>query len=129
MATMRLSRYLAMAGAASRRRAEGLITDGAVRVNNPLLTELGSTVVPARDRVTAPGRRVQPEEKTCLLLNQPEATIATLSDPEGRPTIGDLIPKRPGARLFPIGRLDWATGGAILVTNDGDLAQALIHPK
>ena len=126
---MRLQRYLAMAGVASRRRAEDLIQEGVVRVNNRVVTELGSKVDPERDRVTVRGQRVQPEEKMYLLLNKPEGVVSTMSDPEGRPTVADLLPQQPGARLFPIGRLDWHTGGALLFTNDGDLAQALIHPK
>jgi 23S rRNA pseudouridine2605 synthase len=129
MALVRLQRYLAMAGVASRRRAEGLISEGVVRVNNRVVTELGTKVDPERDRVTVSGRRVQPEEKSYLLMNKPAGTVATLSDPDGRPTVADYLPRRPGARLYPIGRLDWGTSGALLFTNDGDLAQALIHPK
>jgi 23S rRNA pseudouridine2605 synthase len=126
---MRLQRFLAMAGVASRRHAEEVITQGAVRVNNKVVRELGSKVDPERDKVTVSGRRVQPEEKVYLLLNKPQATVATLSDPQGRPHIGQLLPRRAGARLYPVGRLDWGTGGALLITNDGDLAQALLHPS
>jgi len=126
---MRLQRYLAMAGVASRRHAEDLIVEGVVRVNNRVVTQLGTKVDPERDRVTVRGQRVQPEEKVYMLLNKPEGVVATMSDPEGRPTVADLLPKTMGARLYPIGRLDWHTGGALLFTNDGDLAQALIRPK
>jgi 23S rRNA pseudouridine2605 synthase len=126
---LRLQRFLAMAGVASRRRAEELIVGGTVRVNGRVVTQLGTKIDPERDRVTVAGRRVQPEEKQYLLLNKPEGTVATLSDPQGRPTIGDLLPRKSGARLYPVGRLDFHTAGALLVTNDGDLAQALIHPS
>src|SRR5215468_2159968 len=126
---MRLQRYLAMAGVASRRHAEDLIVEGVVRVNNRVVTQLGTKVDPERDRITVRGQRVQPEEKVYLLLNKPEGVVATMSDPEGRPTVADLLPRRAGGRLFPIGRLDWSTGGALLFSNDGDLAQALIKPK
>src|SRR5262252_6295441 len=126
---MRLQRYLAMAGVASRRHAEDLIVEGVVRVNNRVVTQLGSKVDPERDRVTVRGQRVQPEEKAYLLLNKPEGVVATMSDPEGRPTVADLLPKRAATRLFPIGRLDWHTAGALLFTNDGDLAQGLLHPR
>jgi 23S rRNA pseudouridine2605 synthase len=122
---IRLQRYLAMSGVASRRRAEQMITEGGVRVNNRVVTELGTKVDPERDRVTVAGNRVQPEEKAYLLLNKPEGTIATMSDPEGRPTVAALLPRRMGARLFPVGRLDFNTAGALLFTNDGDMAQAL----
>ena len=129
MALYRLQRYLAMAGVASRRHAEELIRQGIVRVNNRVVTEMGAKVDPERDKVTVSGRRVQPEEKSYLLLNKPEATVSTMSDPQGRPTVADLLPRRAGVRLFPVGRLDWATSGALLFTNDGELAQALVHPK
>src|SRR5262245_59476699 len=129
MSMLRLQRFLAMAGVASRRHAEELIRQGIVRVNNRVVTEMGAKVDPERDRVTVSGRRVQPEEKSYLLLHKPEATVATMSDPQGRPTVADLLPRTAAARLFPIGRLDWATSGALLFTNDGELAQALVHPK
>ncbi|HJZ84592.1 MAG TPA: pseudouridine synthase [Polyangia bacterium] len=127
--TLRLQRFLAMAGVASRRRAEELIAQGVVRVNNRVVTQLGSKVDPERDRVTVSGRRVQPEDKVYLIMNKPAGTVATMSDPEGRPKVADLLPRHLGARVFPIGRLDWATAGALLFTNDGDLAQALVHPQ
>src|SRR5690242_3768881 len=124
MPLVRLQRYLAMSGVASRRRAEQLMTEGLVRVNGRVVTELGTKVDPERDKVTVSGRRVQPEDKVYLLMYKPEATVATLSDPEKHPTVAQYLPRTPAsaaARLYPIGRLDWATSGALLFTNDGDL--------
>jgi 23S rRNA pseudouridine2605 synthase len=133
VALIRLQRFLAMAGVASRRRAEDLIQGGTVRVNNRVVTELGSKVDPERDRVTVDGRRVQPEHKVYLLLNKPDAMLSTLSDPEGRPTVGDILARSAsvvgGARVYPIGRLEFQASGALLLTNDGDLAAALLRPR
>jgi pseudouridine synthase len=124
---MRLQRYLAQAGVAARRKAEELITAGRVRVNGSVVTELGTQVGP-KDRVEVDGRLVRPEDRRYLLLNKPVGYVTTLEDPEGRPTIRDLLPL-DGPRLFPVGRLDLMTEGALICTNDGDLANALTHPS
>lgn len=124
---IRLQRFLAQAGVAARRKAEELITAGRVRVNGKVVTELGTKVGP-RDRVEVDGKRVRPEDRRYLLLNKPVGYVTTLEDPEGRPTVRDLLPEE-GPRLFPVGRLDTMTEGALLCTNDGDLAHALTHPS
>src|SRR5262249_46018004 len=91
--------------------------------------ELGTRVHPDRDSVTVAGRRVIAQEHVYLLMNKPGATVATMRDPEGRPTVAELLPGNVGARVFPVGRLEWAAEGALLFTNDGELAQALLHSR
>jgi 23S rRNA pseudouridine2605 synthase len=125
---MRLQRFLAQAGVASRRHAEELITKGRVRVNGRTVTELGTKVGPG-DKVLVDGRRVQSEDLTYLVMFKPRGVMTTLEDPEGRPTVKDLLPKNLTERVFPVGRLDYATEGALLFTNDGDLMQGLLHPS
>ncbi len=125
---IRLQRFLAQAGVASRRKSETLITDGHVRVNGKVVTTLGTKVDPRKDRVEVNGKRIRAEDLTYLLLHKPKGVVTTLDDPEGRPTIVDLLPQ-DGSRLFPVGRLDFYTEGALLCTNDGDLAHALTHPS
>jgi pseudouridine synthase len=125
---MRLQRFLAQAGVASRRKAEELIVAGRVRVNGQVVSELGSKVDPDRDKVFLGGKRLLAERPVYFMLNKPRGYMTTLSDPEGRPTVMTFL-KRAGARVFPIGRLDFNTEGLLLCTNDGDLAYALMHPK
>jgi 23S rRNA pseudouridine2605 synthase len=125
---VRLQRYLSQAGLASRRRCEQLVLDGRVSVNGHVVRELGVRVDPARDEVSLDGNRVQLEDRTWLVLNKPAGAITTLSDPEGRQTVIDLIGNQ-GVRLYPVGRLDFATEGVLLLTNDGELANALMHPS
>jgi 23S rRNA pseudouridine2605 synthase len=125
---MRLQRFLAQAGVASRRKAEELIVDGRVKVNGQVVTELGSKVDPDRDKVTLAGKRLLVERPVYLMLNKPRGFVTTMSDPEGRPTVARFL-KRAGARVFPVGRLDFNTEGLLICTNDGDLAHALMHPK
>lgn len=124
----RLQKVLARAGIASRRHAETYIVEGRVRVNGKLVTELGTRVDPRRDKVELDGRRIVLEAPVYAILHKPRGVVTTLHDPEGRPTLGDLV-KPLGARVFPVGRLDFHTSGALLVTNDGALAQALLHPR
>jgi 23S rRNA pseudouridine2605 synthase len=125
---IRLQRFLAQAGVASRRKAEELITDGRVKVNGQVVTELGSKVDPDRDKITFAGKRLLAERPVYLMLNKPRGFVTTMSDPEGRPTVLRFL-KRAGARVFPVGRLDFNTEGLLVCTNDGDLAHALMHPK
>ena len=125
---MRLQRFLAQAGVASRRRSEELIQAGKVKVNNKVVKELGTRVDPRRDKVHFGGRRVLPEEHVWILLNKPDGTVSTVSDPEGRQTVMDVIGPQH-VRLYPVGRLDYHTQGALLLTNDGELANALSHPS
>jgi 23S rRNA pseudouridine2605 synthase len=122
---MRLNAYLARAGVASRRKADELIKAGRVTVNG----EPGqlNTFVEARDVVEVDGDRVAKQALTYYLLHKPAATVTTASDPQGRPTVVQLVPAEP--RVVPVGRLDADTTGALLLTNDGDLAHRLAHPR
>lgn len=124
---VRLNRYLAQAGVASRRRADELIASGAVRVNGAVVTTLG-TLVTAGDRVDVSGTEVRrPAEPTYLLLHKPAGVVTTMRDPQRRPTVADLLPA--AVRVVPVGRLDYDTSGALLLTDDGELAQRLLHPR
>ncbi len=122
---MRLNAYLARAGVASRRRADELIRAGRVRVNG-LPGEL-NTVVGRHDVVEVDGERVRRQRLAHLLLHKPAGVVTTARDPQGRPTVVDLVPTEP--RVVPVGRLDADTTGALLLTNDGDLAHRLAHPR
>lgn len=124
----RLQKYLAKAGIASRRRAEELIVHGEILVNGQPAA-LGTQVEAGSDVVTFRGQVVRLEqEKSYLMLNKPTGVVTTVYDPQGRRTVLDLLP--PGdKRLYPVGRLDLDTSGLLLVTNDGDFAYALTHPK
>jgi 23S rRNA pseudouridine2605 synthase len=125
----RLQKVLARAGIASRRAAEDLIREGRVTVNGQV-AELGQRVEVARDAVKVDGRLVRPRhEHRYLLLNKPTGFVTTLSDPEGRDTVLDLIPHGLRRGLFPVGRLDYHTEGLLLLTTDGELAQAVAHPR
>jgi 23S rRNA pseudouridine2605 synthase len=124
----RLQKFLARAGVASRRHAEGLITAGRVSVNNQRVTELGTKVEP-KDLVTVDGKLVTvPEHTSWYLLHKPPGVVTTLSDPEGRPTVAGLL-EGVEQRVFPVGRLDWDAEGALLLTNDGGAAHRLLHPS
>jgi len=125
---LRLGWYLALAGVASRRKAEQIIASGRVAVNGTVVT-LPQYRVEAGDRVTVDGRAVEPAgEKYYLLLDKPAGYLSTVSDPRGRRTVLDLIGRLP-ARLYPVGRLDLDTTGVLLLTNDGELAYRLTHPR
>lgn len=128
MATERLQKILAHGGVASRRAAEALITAGRVRVNGNVVKELGAKADPHKDKVEIDGKRVVAESFVYLLVHKPRGVVATMNDPEGRPTVGELL-KPVGARVYPIGRLDFATSGVLLCTNDGAFAEGLMHPK
>jgi 23S rRNA pseudouridine2605 synthase len=129
MATERLQKFLAGAGVASRRKAEELIANGRVRVNNAVVTELGSKVDPARDLVTVDGRPVHPrEEERYYLLYKPSGCVTTMKDPQGRPTAAEYLSDVKD-RVFPVGRLDYDAEGAVLFTTDGALANRLAHPR
>jgi 23S rRNA pseudouridine2605 synthase len=127
MALQRLQKILAQAGIASRRSAERLIVDGRVRVNGRIIKELGARANPHRDRVEVDGKRLVAEKPVYYLMHKPRGVVTTLDDPEGRKSIKDLLGNVP-ERVFPVGRLDFQTSGALLLTNDGALAQALLHP-
>lgn len=124
----RLQKLLARAGFASRRAAEKLILGGRVTVNGEVVRELGTRADAAVDDVRLDGERLRDERKLYLALHKPTGFVTTLDDPHGRPTVRDLMPK--GAeRVFPVGRLDFATAGLLLLTNDGELAARLLHPR
>lgn len=125
---MRLQKYLSECGVASRRKAEDLITEGKVRVNGKLVTELGTRIQPGVDRVTVGKRSVLPPPKGVLYLNKPRSVVSTLSDPGGRKTVADFLTKKYRS-YFPVGRLDFDSTGLVLMTNDGELAERLSHPR
>jgi pseudouridine synthase len=125
---MRLQRFLALAGVASRRAAELLITSGRVKVDGTVVTQLGTSVEPERDVVEVDGKRAAIERKLYALLNKPADCLTTASDERGRKTVADLLADLP-ERVYPVGRLDLDTEGALLMTNDGDLAYRLAHPR
>jgi 23S rRNA pseudouridine2605 synthase len=125
----RLQKILARAGVASRRKAEVLIEDGKVTVNGRIVRELGSKADLDEDVVQVEGRTIREiEEKVYHVLYKPAGCVTTLSDPEGRPTIKRYLEHVP-ERVYPVGRLDYDVEGALLVTNDGDLAYQMMHPR
>jgi pseudouridine synthase len=129
MALARLHKILADAGVASRRKGEELILAGKVSVNNEVIRELGIMADPACDQIRVDGKPLpNPSPKVYYLLYKPRGIITTLNDPEGRPTIKDLIP-RVKAKIFPVGRLDYDAEGLLLLTNDGAMAMQLAHPR
>lgn len=127
----RLTRFLAHAGVASRRHAEELIAAGRVRVNGAIVTTQGTRIDPGHDRVSVDGKIVQPAaQHVYILLNKPGGYLSTASDPQGRPTVLDLLPQElRRLRVYPVGRLDIETSGLLLLTNDGDFALRLSHPR
>ncbi|MBE5768004.1 MAG: rRNA pseudouridine synthase [Clostridiales bacterium] len=126
---MRLQKYLALSGVASRRNSEKLIAEGQVAVNGKVVTEMGVQVDEMTDKVTVGGKLVQLEtEKHYLAYNKPIGEVTTVSDPEGRPTVMDHFRDYP-VRLYPVGRLDYDSEGMLLLTNDGDLMNNLLHPS
>ena len=128
--TMRLQRFLARSGVASRRGSEALMTAGRVKVNGQVATELGTKVDTDRDVVEVDGKRIRwNEESAYILLNKPTGFLTTMSDPHGRPCVASLVPTDAYPGLFPVGRLDKDTTGALLFTTDGDLAQSVLHPS
>jgi len=125
----RLQKILAKAGIASRRAAEQLITAGRVKVNGEVVTELGSKADSEKDVITLDGNPVQLEKsKVYLVLFKPVGYMTTLKDPEGRPVVTDLLKGIP-ERVYPVGRLDYNTEGLLLLTNDGEWANRLMHPR
>ena len=122
----RLQKVIASSGICSRRKAEELILDGKVKVNGQVVTELG-TKVDNKDEIMVNDKLIVKEEKEYYLLNKPRGVITSTSDDKGRTTVVDLIDTE--ARIYPVGRLDYDTTGALLLTNDGDFANILTHPK
>jgi len=127
MPAERLQKIIAAAGVASRRKAEEMISAGLVTVNGRTVTELGTKADPKRDHIKVNGRLLgAAERQVYLVLNKPKGYVTTVTDPEGRPTVLDLV-RGLGARVYPVGRLDYASEGLLLLTNDGELARALTH--
>ncbi len=122
----RLQKVIAASGVASRRKAEQMILDGLVKVNGTTVTELG-TKVKDNDEITVNGKPIVKETKEYYLLNKPRGVVTTTSDDKNRRTVVDCI--QTSARIYPVGRLDYDTTGVILLTNDGDFANIIMHPK
>ena len=129
--TERLQKVLAKAGIASRRHAETLIAQGRVMVNGEKVTTPGMKFDPLQDHIKVDGKHIPAQKKNAyLLVNKPLGMITSVRDPEGRPTVMQLVPKEMiKDRLFPVGRLDYNTEGLLLLTNDGEMANKLIHPR
>jgi 23S rRNA pseudouridine2605 synthase len=126
MAAERLQKIIAAAGIASRRKAEVMITSGLVSINGQIVTELGTKADPEQDHIRVNGKLLPGAERhVYLLMNKPKGYVTTVSDPEGRPTVMDVL-RGIRVRVYPIGRLDYATEGLLLLTNDGELANALM---
>jgi pseudouridine synthase len=126
---IRLNKFLSQAGVVSRREADRLITEGRIQVNDRLALDLGHKIDPERDVVLVDGRKIKETKKLVYaLVNKPSGYLVTLKDPFRRPTVRDLLPASLG-RLFPVGRLDYDSEGLLLLTNDGELAFRLSHPR
>ena len=125
---MRLNKFLASAGIASRRKCDQLIQEGLVSVNGKVVSELGTVINEKKDKVVYEGRQISlPSSFVYIKLNKPKGYACTAKDEKGRKTIYDLLPQ--GERLFSIGRLDYDTEGLIILTNDGDFANKVAHPR
>ncbi|NLQ90050.1 pseudouridine synthase [Streptococcus mutans] len=124
---MRINKYIAHAGVASRRKAEELIKQGLVTLNGQVVTELATTVK-SGDRVEVEGQPIYNEEKVYYLLNKPRGVISSVRDDKGRQTVVDLLPEVK-ERIYPVGRLDWDTSGLLILTNDGDFTDKMLHPR
>jgi pseudouridine synthase len=126
---MRLQKFIAQCGIASRRKAEEYIVAGRIAIDGVIAKEMGICVVPGKNRITFDGKLIEAREQLVYyLLNKPKGYVTTLSDPQGRPIVTSLI-KNSNARLFPVGRLDLDTEGALILTNDGEFAQKIQHPS
>lgn len=126
--SIRLNKYIASSGICSRREADEFIKAGLVSVNDEVITEMGVKVQPG-DVVKYNGERIRAEKKVYIILNKPKDFVTTLDDPEGRKTVMDLVKNAGKERVYPVGRLDRNTTGVLLLTNDGELASRLTHPK
>lgn len=125
---VRLNKYISNSGICSRRQADEYIAAGLVKINDVIITEMGVKVKPG-DEVKYNGERIRTEKKIYVLLNKPKDFVTTMDDPEGRKTVMDLVKNAGKERIYPVGRLDRNTTGVMLLTNDGELASKLTHPK
>ncbi|MGM0597632.1 MAG: pseudouridine synthase [Myxococcota bacterium] len=125
---MRLQKYIAKCGVASRRKSELIIKAGRVRINNKIVKKMGVKIDPYKDKVSVDNKRITPEKKVYLVFNKPPGVISTVSDPENRQTVMDFVPYLQ-QRVFPVGRLDYNSEGLLIMTNDGDLTNKLLHPS
>ena len=128
MNTVRLQKFLSQAGVSSRRKAEDLIVQGAVKINGKVVTELGTKIDPRKDKISVSGEVVKPQFYKIYAFSKPANVITTMSDPQKRPCVGDYVSKL-AVKVFPIGRLDFDAGGLLLFTNNGDYANHLLHPR
>lgn len=128
---MRINKFLARSGVASRRASEALITSGAVTVNGEVVTDLACQINPEHDEVRVQGKPIvlPKDNHVVVMLNKPAGYVTTMADPHGRKTVADLLPLERYPGLFPIGRLDQDTHGLLLFTTDGELGNALLHPS
>ncbi|WP_041644353.1 pseudouridine synthase [Mahella australiensis] len=127
---IRLHKYMAQCGVASRRKSEELIKSGAVSVNGHVVKDMGILIDPQKDEVRVYGRIIRlKSDMIYIAVNKPRGYVSTVKDQFGRPTVLDLVPVADEYRLYPVGRLDYDTTGLILLTNDGDLTYRLTHPK
>lgn len=126
---IRLNRYIANAGICSRRKADELIAAGVITVNGEVVTSLGTKVDPAKDEIRYNNERLKREKMVYILLNKPKDYITTTDDPQERRTVMQLVAKATKERIYPVGRLDRNTTGLLLLTNDGQLAEKLSHPR
>jgi len=126
--SVRLQKFLSNAGISSRRNAEELIAQGLVRVNGEIVKELGLRIDPSKDTVTVDGRKARAKPFKYAVLHKPVKVVSSRTDPEGRPTVIDMLPDM-GVQLSPVGRLDYDASGLVLLTNDGEAAMAMTHPS
>lgn len=124
----RLQKFMARCGVDSRRKCEEYIRQGRVRVNEQVVTHLGTVIDPDIDIVKVDGRRIVPQELVILAFHKPAGVLSAVSDATHRPTVMDLLPDL-GVRFYPVGRLDWASEGLLLLSNDGELAYRVLHPR
>lgn len=124
---VRLNRYISESGITSRRKAEDFILEGRVSINNKIVTDLSFKVIPGKDVVCLDGEKINPKRHLYFLLNKPKGVVTTTNDEKKRKTVIDILKTRE--RVFPVGRLDYNTTGVLLLTNDGDFSNFLMHPK
>lgn len=125
---VRIQKFIAESGISSRRKAEALIQQGEVRVNGKVVTKLGTKIDPEKDHIVVGNKIIKPAPKGVALYHKPRGVVSTLSDPEGRPALGDLLTKQLQS-YYPVGRLDYDATGLIVLTNDGEFAEHMMHPR